>query len=552
MEYDLLLRDGADRELRAVGHARASVEQGEWSASAGCDVNGSVREFVLPQCVLQGEARGNGKQVALQWSLHGKPGALMPGDATIDFGPYRAQGELRGELGGSIAGPIDVRLETVRVRAGDAEGACAALSLSGTVRIAPEIGAELVLQGRNLSVKGKGFRVAGGKLSLPVRFPLETGEWGRLKVARIRAVGRELGSLDLRVRQNRDALDVQGAYLGELLPGLKASVTGRVEPFGSDLVRMRADVDSYELPGGFDLGRLAPQLQGVTGDGILMAWVGFGYGVCGTSAQGEIYLTGGNLHDTENDVHVSGMRLSLYMPDLLTLRSAPLQSVAFDRLDFRGMRFDNGEVLFQAEERGAVVVETVTFDWLGGNIQSMPFRVVPGRDEYDLTLYCSNLRITELLEQLGFADARGEGRVSGRIPVSIRNGVVQFKAAQLQSSPDVGGNLRVRQAENLLAGVPASSPQYVQLRIASEALKDFEYRWAKVTASSNGEMLKVQLQLDGKPAGNLPFQYSRDFGFAEVSAEAEGMNFQGIRLDVNFNLPFDRMLRLRRVFGNNN
>jgi hypothetical protein len=55
------------------------------------------------------------------------------------------------------------------------------------------------------------------------------------------------------------------------------------------------------------------------------------------------------------------------------------------------------------------------------------------------------------------------------------------------------------------------------------------------------------MQLDGKPAKLLPFEYKKDIGsFVRVDASSPGSRFQGIKMDVNLKLPFNQVMK----FGN--
>ncbi len=91
------------------------------------------------------------------------------------------------------------------------------------------------------------------------------------------------------------------------------------------------------------------------------------------------------------------------------------------------------------------------------------------------------------------------------------------------------------------------SPRFSQLDLAAEALKDFEYTWAKLTFDTQGETLTANMELDGKPGRVLPFVYEKDVNsFVRVDAQSPGSRFQGIKLDVNLTLPFNRVVS----FGN--
>jgi hypothetical protein len=88
----------------------------------------------------------------------------------------------------------------------------------------------------------------------------------------------------------------------------------------------------------------------------------------------------------------------------------------------------------------------------------------------------------------------------------------------------------------------------MQLEIAREALKDYNFEWAKLTISTEGEDMLLKLQLDGKPARTLPFAFRKDIGsFARVDGQAGGSKFQGIRLDVNFRLPLNKILQYKSI-----
>jgi hypothetical protein len=105
----------------------------------------------------------------------------------------------------------------------------------------------------------------------------------------------------------------------------------------------------------------------------------------------------------------------------------------------------------------------------------------------------------------------------------------------------------IQNPEKLKAGIPVDAPGFSQLDLASEALKDFEYAWAKLTFDTQGETLTANMELDGKPGRVLPFEYRSDINsFVRVDAQSPGSRFQGIKLDVNLTLPFNQVM----AFGN--
>ena len=209
---------------------------------------------------------------------------------------------------------------------------------------------------------------------------------------------------------------------------------------------------------------------------------------------------------------------------------------------------ERGDIHFQIEALHSILVEGCRFDWAGGRIGSQAFRINPNVEDYTVELYCDRVQMAQALEQFGMTQAQGGGTANGRIPVHYANGNLSFDNGFLYSTPGEKGVLKVKGTEILTAGIPPDTPQYGQLDLAAEALKDFSYEWARIRLNTQNRELVVSLELDGKPEKPLPFTYDRDFGgFVRVSASSPGSVFQGIRLDVNFRLPLDQLLQYRQL-----
>ncbi|MDH3393300.1 MAG: YdbH domain-containing protein, partial [Desulfobulbaceae bacterium] len=196
------------------------------------------------------------------------------------------------------------------------------------------------------------------------------------------------------------------------------------------------------------------------------------------------------------------------------------------------------------EPLGLILIESGSCRWCKGRLDMKSIRFTPSVKAYDLVLYCDRLHFATLLEQLGAArGAVGDGRLNGRIALHVEKGNLRFEDGFLYSTPGDGGSLRLTGSERLSAGIPTDTVQFTQIDLAREALKDYNYDWARLSISSEGENLLLGLQLNGKPAKPLPFVYRKDIGgFARVEADSPGSVFQGIRLDVNFRLPINTIL----------
>jgi hypothetical protein len=245
---------------------------------------------------------------------------------------------------------------------------------------------------------------------------------------------------------------------------------------------------------------------------------------------------------------VEGIQMTLWTPDLIKMRSAPGQKLKFAQASIGDMNIENGDIDFQIESARSVLIEKSHFNWCDGKVDAPAIRFKSGTEDYSLILYCDRLNLAKVLEQFGAASVKAEGELNGRIPIRYHNGQLSFHDGFLFTTPGETGKIRMIDTEILTAGIPPDTPQYVQMELARKALEDYDYSWAKLNLTTEGDDLLLNMQLDGKPAKSLPFVYRKDLGgFAKVEAGIEGSTFQGIRLDVNFRLPLNKLMQYKEL-----
>lgn len=520
------------------------------------------------------DLRSRGRLDAVQTSLENDPdlkatleagtmdlaASISEGGARIyaffDLGRLQA---ARGDFKGSLSG-----LGLVCNATADAEGVNGTLSLSGgrlearrpgltlnTTRLEGAcgfaLGAKTELNG-SISAginAGSGDATASMTLRLPLAWPEPATEAGSLS-ADLRLKKRSVAKISSRVVQNLRGLVLDGSLSVPPL-AVRASLKGRADladPRASWL-EARAD-QTVTLPG--DLPRFVPALATLEGRTRLQASARLDLERGTAALPAALKLTDIALTHGKTKAALNGGALAIAFSDALTARSDPDQRMTFERLQLGSIILEKGDVRYQVEAPHSVLVEGCSFRWAGGRIGTQAFRVNPSVEDYNVEMYCDRVELPKALEQLGMTRASGGGTANGRIPVRWAGGKLTFDNGFLYSTPGEKGVLRIEGTEILTAGVPPGTPQYGQLDLASEALKDFGYEWAKVTMNTTGDELVVALQLDGKPEMPLPFVYDREFGgFARVSASSPGSVFQGIRLDVNFRLPLDQLLQYRQL-----
>jgi len=427
------------------------------------------------------------------------------------------------------------------------------LALSGKLNRAAnrQISVEGLMQFSGAGFSGAGARISGGRGKIPFEWPVigKTAK-GSVTVAGLKYKGRNLGSVSSQIHQTASGFAFNGRYQNPLVPRVKMNFSGKsklflAEPAGAEVqFKISRPAAAPEL----ELGKLYPDAKGVRVKGKFQMEGDLNLNMKGLSGKARIDFQNGNVMIGESDLELEGIRMSLNFPELPKIRSAPGQQIDFASISLGDFVLQKGRIEFQIESVRSVLIEKMHFLWCGGNVETQSIRLVPDADDYHITFYCDRLNLAQVLEQFGAASAEGQGSVNGRIPLQYSKGQIHFDDGFLFSTPGEGGKIHLTGTDILTAGIPPGTPQYVQMELAKEALKDYDYSWAKLNITSQGEELLLQMQMDGKPAKTLPFVYSKDIGgFMKVEANAKGSKFQGIRLDVNFRLPLNKLMQYKEL-----
>jgi hypothetical protein len=248
----------------------------------------------------------------------------------------------------------------------------------------------------------------------------------------------------------------------------------------------------------------------------------------------------------EVNLIAAGINTRVAFTDLGSLAGVPGQILTVDSIEINEIKLENALIRFTVEDPHSLLIENIRFKWCNGLVSTESIRI-PQDDVYSLTLYCDRLEMTRLLKQVGGFNAQGSGTLNGRIPLLYSKGNISFDNGFLFSTPGSGGKLMIQNTERITKGIPMDNPQFAQLDLAQEALKDFDYQWAKLIFNTFDNTLDLKMEVDGKPSKVLPFEYKKEFnGFRRVDASSPGSLFEGITLDVNLKLPFNEVME----FGN--
>ena len=365
---------------------------------------------------------------------------------------------------------------------------------------------------------------------------------GEIKVPRIRWKDLDLGSFKADIKLKDMMYILKGGYKSSLLKGIEPKLSARAgftdaAYYGE--IALQSDMAPFAA---VNLGKFDPTLNnsyfsGELGlDGSLKLKEG------GFQGRMQVRLQNGVFDFPEKKYNIRGIDLSILIPALPDLRTAPAQTLHFAEASIGNLVFSNGKLVWQLESMNSVFLEEGLVQWVGGRVFTNAVRFSPDKKEFVVPLFCDRLRLTDLLHQFGISDAAGEGTVSGRLPLLIGKKTIGFEDGFLYSSPGQGGSVKVSAFDLLAAGIPKNTPQFAQVDFAAEALKNFQYNWVKLILNTEGEDLIMQMQMDGKPVQSLPFKYDSQTGLLQrIENTGQGI-MQPIRLDVNFRLPVNRFL----------
>jgi hypothetical protein len=472
------------------------------------------------------------------------PVATLKGTARYRLSPK----EYRGADFTLVFPNTRVAVESTRVKMNNA-------SLSGNIKQSEKgdylFDGLLRLTGGEALLPQQEVKIAGARVEFPLQWPpRSTGKSGTFSVDDLQYRELILGGVSGKLHQTISGFAFKGIHASKLLPQLRFVFDGKFDlvQSGDYALDLHYSATGRKPETAIDLGKLVPAAGGITINGNFEAKGDLSITESGPSGKIRMNLANAKLQMAEQNIAIEGIQMDMLVPKLPEIRSAPRQIISFTNASIGALSLEGGRIEFQLESARSLFIEKSNFKWCGGNVDVPAIRIVPGADDYNLTLYCDRLNLARVLEQFGVAAAEGSGAVSGKIPLRYQKGQLNFDDGFLFSTPGEGGKILLKGTEVLTAGIPPGTPQYIQMELAREALKDYDYTWAKLNLTTEGETFLLRLQFDGKPAKLLPFVYKKEIGgFVKVEAGAQGSRFQGIRLDVNFRLPLNKLMQYKDI-----
>ncbi len=403
----------------------------------------------------------------------------------------------------------------------------------------------------NIAIKREKIRIENASGNIPFAFKLtkngieftlpEKKELiGSCTIAKVAKDDQVFNDLSFETVQSTEKFSLIGSY-SRIIEGRPIKFAVHVTPpSNKDSIFVEALTDFNEKGLNIDFSTL-PQLKSnaiFTGDIDLHAEVK--YKNSQLIASSRVKISNGNIEDKEKKLSIEGVEFDFELEDLLKLKSKPSQKLTFKKCTMQDFVIENGDFSFQSESLDSFLIEKSQFGWCSGTVAVNAFRVIPSHpEEIDIILYCDRLKVAEFLNQFKIGNASGDGRVSGKIPVVYNKKKLNIDDGFLYSTPGLDGNIALTD----FMGPLSQMGGVLQLEIAEAALEDFNYKWLRIKLNSEKRELLLQLEMDGAPAGLLPFGFDPlQGGLYKSNDPGTTANFIGISFQINFRLPANRVL----------
>lgn len=428
------------------------------------------------------------------------PWSLMAPEATLELRwPrvwLRALAKWDGASAGRIfrellwAGDYEAKLSDAVVREG------AAWCATGVAVKARSRGAELHETGGVTVELTAVDLVAGNRRTTDWQIAAAGGlEGGAIKAACFVPDLQIRPTVDQTVRWS-DALEVEGTF------GFDPVLLGGKEPLAS----WWPALTNYELSGGIGLSGRDRLAQG--------EW----------TLGADLILNDFNVRRPARNFAVEGVRGRLVWTSLAPLRTAPAQTLTYQRVAIGAAELLGGSATFAFEAPGALTVEQWASAGFGGRLESAAFAVDLGNPDFGTKLKLKGVKLEQLLKLFDDVPAEADGSVDGSIPVSWRNGRLGFGTGYLRLAEGEFGRVRfTRDLRLLTEGRNPNSPEYASLRQVEQAIRVLMVNRLQIdTYPKDAAGQSMRVRLVGAPAG----------GEFEVP----------VSIDVNVNAPLEHFL----------
>jgi hypothetical protein len=217
--------------------------------------------------------------------------------------------------------------------------------------------------------------------------------------------------------------------------------------------------------------------------------------VGGTLGSGSVTLQNATFNSASAGISAAAINGTIGFSDMANLVTQPSQKIVAGTLAIGKAQFANGATTFDAAGPNSVTIHRTQWSWLGGTVSAVDVRINPLQLKVDGTVQLAAVDLGQLLAYLAPDEASGEGKISGKLPITFDGRNLEFGRGLLQAAP--GGRIQVKDLQAMSAALDQSVQAEIKRRVL-QALADFDYDVLRADLKSDSTGLLADVRLAGR------------------------------------------------------
>jgi hypothetical protein len=232
-------------------------------------------------------------------------------------------------------------------------------------------------------------------------------------------------------------------------------------------------------------------------------------------------------------VKAEGIRSTITLSSLDPVVSAGSQELRFDAIRYGELALLDVRLLFSLEANETFALHEGNASLFGGEVVFEPTRFKLEDKEKKLAIRLRDVDGSRVVALLKKFDGEVEGKFSGLIPLSNRDGAWDYVGGYLELNPGMSGHLRYRSDGILTSDVQPGSAEFTRLRQVELALKDLDVKRLRLDFLLKDGQRRILGDVQGKSEIDKKTSISLDYrpkilaGFDELLQ----LNSKAIGLD---------------------
>ena len=195
-------------------------------------------------------------------------------------------------------------------------------------------------------------------------------------------------------------------------------------------------------------------------------------------------------------VKVEGIRSAITLSSLDPLVSEGSQELRVDAIRYGELALLDVRLLFSLEANGTFALHEGNASLFGGEVVFEPTRFKLEDKEKKLAIRLRDVDGSEVVALLNKFEGEVEGKFSGLIPLSNRDGALDYVGGYLELNPGTPGRLRYRSDGILTSDVQPGSAEFKRLRQVE--LKDLDVKRLRLDFLLEDGQRRIMGDVQGK------------------------------------------------------